>query len=253
MAEALKGKIHSLETMGSVDGPGIRYLIFLKGCPMRCQYCHNPDTWARDDYDIYTADELLDRAERYREYWGSEGGITVSGGEPLVQMDFLTELLRKAKERGMNTTIDTAGSLFTREEPFFGRFQELMKYTDLLLLDIKHIDSERHKILTGRDNENILDLFRYLDETGKPIWIRHVLVPGVNDADEYLERTDAFIRSLHNVKRVEILPYHTLGTFKWKELGLDYALEGVEPPTKELLAHANEMLHTQEYKGYLEK
>ena len=141
----LKGRIHSLESFGAVDGPGIRYLIFLKGCNMRCQYCHNVDTWNPETDNLQTADELLDKAERFRSYWGTKGGITVSGGEALLQIDFLIELFRKAHERGINTTLDTCGQPFTREEPFFSKFNELIKYTDLVMLDIKHIDDEEHK------------------------------------------------------------------------------------------------------------
>ncbi len=240
-----KGYVHSLESFGSVDGPGVRYIIFLSGCAMRCQFCHNPDTWNMQSGKLYTADELLDQAERYRSYWGSKGGITVSGGEPLLQIDFLTELFQKAKERGIHTTIDTSGNPFTREEPFFGKFNELMKYTDLLMLDIKEIDEERHQTLTAQSNKNILDLAQYLSEIHKPVWIRHVLVPERTDYDEDLKKLDAFIQTLDNVEKVEILPYHTLGTFKWKELGISYPLEGINPPTSERIANAEKLLHIQ--------
>ena len=181
------GYVHSLESFGSVDGPGVRFVIFLAGCSMRCQFCHNPDTWKMSAGTKYTTEELLKKAVRYRAYWGEEGGITVTGGEPLLQIDFLLELFRKAKEQGIHTTIDTSGSPFTREEPFFGKLQELMKYTDLVMLDIKHINGEKHKALTGQENENILDFARYLDEIKKPVWIRHVLVPERTDDDEYFQ------------------------------------------------------------------
>ena len=189
-----KGYIHSLESFGSVDGPGVRYLIFTTGCAMRCQFCHNPDTWNMNSGTLYTADELIDKAWKYRTYWGSKGGITVSGGEPLLQIDFLLELFQKAKERGINTTLDTCGNPFTREEPFFSKFQELMKVTDLVMLDIKHIDDEQHKILTGQTNKNI-----------------------------------------------------TLGVYKWKELGIPYQLEGIDPPSKERVENANRILETVKY------
>lgn len=244
MENDIKGYVHSLESFGSVDGPGVRYLIFLTGCAMRCQFCHNPDTWHMKDGTLYTADELLEKALKYRSYWGNEGGITVSGGEPLLQIDFLTELFRKTKEKGVHTTLDTSGNPFTREEPFFGKFRELMKYTDLVMLDIKHIDKEQHRILTGCTNENILDLAHYLSDTGKSVWIRHVLVPERNDYDEYLIRLDAFIRTLKNVEKVEVLPYHTLGAYKWEELGYEYPLKGIEPPSKERVENANRLLHT---------
>ena len=242
--ENMNGFIHSTESFGSVDGPGVRFVIFVAGCPMRCQFCHNPDTWNMQVGEQKSADELLAQALRYRSYWKDGGGITVSGGEPLLQMDFMIELFQKAKEKGINTTIDTSGAPFTREEPFFGKFNELMKYTDLLLVDIKHIDDEQHKLLTGHTNKNILDMARYLSEIGKPVWIRHVLVPEKSDKDEYLKELYKFIKTLDNVEKVEVLPYHTFGEYKWKELGYDYPLAGIEPPTKERIKNANEILHT---------
>ena len=196
----MNGYIHSTESFGSVDGPGVRFVIFVAGCPMRCQFCHNPDTWNMQVGEQRNADELLAQAMRYKSYWKDGGGITVSGGEPLMQMDFMIELFRKAKEKGVNTTIDTSGAPFTREEPFFSKFNELMKYTDLLLVDIKHIDDEQHKILTGRTNENILDMARYLSDIGKPVWIRHVLVPERNDNNEYLEKLYGFVSTLNLLK-----------------------------------------------------
>lgn len=239
----LQGYVHSTESFGSVDGPGVRYIIFLTGCAMRCQFCHNPDTWNMQAGKLYTADELLKTALRYRNYWGEDGGITVSGGEPLLQIDFLIELFRKAKEQGVHTTIDTSGNPFTREEPFFSKMQELMKYTDLVMLDIKHIDDDAHQVLTGCTNQNILDLAKYLDEIGKPVWIRHVLVPERSDDDAALENLHAFIETLGNVEKVEVLPYHTLGSYKWKELGYEYPLEGIDPPTKERVENAKKILH----------
>ena len=208
-----KGYVHSLESFGSVDGPGVRYVIFLTGCAMRCQFCHNPDTWDMTTGTPYTAGELLDKACRYRSYWKSEGGITVSGGEPLLQIDFLLELFKEAKKRNIHTTLDTSGNPFTTEEPFYSKWLELMEYTDLILLDIKHIDEEQHKILTGQTNRNILDMARHLSDMGKPVWIRHVLVPERNDKDEYLHQLADFIHTLKNVEKVEVLPYHTLGVF----------------------------------------
>ena len=240
----MDGFIHSTESFGSVDGPGVRFVIFVSGCPMRCQFCHNPDTWDMQVGLKRSTDDLLSQALRYKSYWGTEGGITVSGGEPLMQMEFLIELFRKAKEKGIHTTIDTSGAPFTREEPFFGKFNELMRYTDLLLVDVKHIDEEQHKILTGRTNMNILDMARYLSETGKPVWIRHVLVPERNDDDVYLEKLYDFISKLKNVQKVEVLPYHTFGEYKWKELGYEYPLAGIDPPSKERVANANRILHT---------
>ncbi len=249
----MKGLIHSTESFGSVDGPGLRFIIFVQGCKMRCQFCHNPDTWNMTSDDAFTAtpEEMLSKAIRYKSYWKDKGGITVSGGEPLLQIDFLIELFRLAKEQGVNTCIDTSGNPFTFEQPFFGKFEELMKYTDILLLDIKHIDDEAHKKLTACTNENILALAKYLSDINKPVWIRHVLVPGINSDDKYLNRLDTFLKSLNNIQRVDILPYHTLGVGKWEVLGIPYQLNDVEPPSAELVQHAKEMLHVDDYKGYL--
>lgn len=239
----VKGYVHSLESFGSADGPGVRYVIFMSGCHMRCQYCHNPDTWKMGSGKEYTPDELLKTALKYRPYWKKEGGITVSGGEPLLQIDFLIELFRKAKKQRVHTVIDTSGNPFTREEPFFGKWKELMKYTDLVLLDIKHIDDAKHRALTGQTNENILDMAKALDEIGKPVWIRHVLVPERTDEDESLEKLSEFLKTLNNVERVDVLPYHTLGTFKWKELGIPYQLEGISPPEAERVENAKRILN----------
>lgn len=238
----LLGRVHSVETFGSVDGPGIRFLIFLKGCSMRCRYCHNPDTWDPETDDLRTVDELLTQAMRYRSYWGREGGITVSGGEALLQIDFLTELFRKAKAKGIHTCLDTSGQPFTRREPFFSKFAELMKYTDLLLFDLKQIDDAKHRELTGRTNRNILDCARYLSDIGKPIWVRHVLVPGVTDNDDDLHALRAFIDTLQNVKRVEVLPYHAMGTYKWEQLGIPYTLKDVSAPSEERVRNAEHIL-----------
>ena len=189
-----------------------------------------------------TADELLDNAERYRSYWGNEGGITVSGGEALLQIDFLVELFTKAHARGINTCLDTSAQPFTRNEPFFSKFQQLMAQTDLVLLDIKHIDEEEHRKLTGHSNGSVLDCARYLSDISVPVWIRHVLVPTITDEEAHLQRLRTFIDTLKNVERVEVLPYHTLGTFKWKELGIPYTLDGIRPPTAEQMQKAEEIL-----------
>jgi len=235
--------VHSIETFGSVDGPGLRYILFLKGCRLRCAFCHNADTWDLNSEDQRSADEILDHAERYRSYWGSEGGITVSGGEPLLQMDFLIELFKKAKQRNINTCIDTAGEPFTKKGEWFTKFEELMHYTDILLVDIKHIDRNKHIRLTGKPNDNILEMFHYLSDINKPIWIRQVLVPGWTDDIEDLKKTRAFIETLSNVKKIEILPYHNMGAYKWEKLGMKYPLEGVEAPDKDSIELANKVLH----------
>lgn len=239
----VKGIIHSIESFGAADGPGVRYIVFLHGCQMRCQFCHNPDTWAtKKDTKEMTADEVLKNALRYKSYWKNEGGITVSGGEPLLQIDFLIDLFKKAKQKGVNTTLDTSGQPFTTEGEWFEKFKELMQYTDLVMLDIKQIDDDLHKELTGWSNKPILKMAEYLSEIGKDMWIRHVLVPGGSDDDELLKKLADFIGTLKTVKRVEVLPYHTLGVFKWKELGLSYKLEGVNPPSLERIENAERIL-----------
>ena len=237
------GHIHSTESFGAADGPGVRFIVFMQGCHMRCRYCHNPDTWKMDGGDEVTADEILKRALRFKPYWGKDGGITISGGEPLLQIDFVIELFKKAKELGINTCIDTAGNPFTKEEPFFSKFEELMKYTDLLLLDLKEINPARHKDLTGFDNSNIIEMVKYLSEINKPVWIRHVLVPEHSDFDEDLDALGDFIDTLSNVDRVEILPYHTLGKFKWENLGIPYTLESISPPSAERIENAKNRIH----------
>ena len=238
----IKGRIHSVESFGSADGPGVRYIVFLNGCNMRCQYCHNPDTWAKDGGELMTPEEVLKKALRYKTYWKEMGGITVSGGEALLQIDFVTELFRLAKEKGVNTCLDTSGNPFSLEEPFKSKFDELMKYTDLFMLDIKHMDDAAHRKLTGQTNQNILEMAAYLSDHGKAMWIRHVLVPGITTEEDELYRLRSFLDTLKTVERVEVLPYHTLGVFKWKELGIPYQLEGVDPPTKEQIDRAKEIL-----------
>lgn len=238
------GRIHSMESFGSADGPGVRFLIFLQGCNMRCKYCHNPDTWKmdKDNVQLLTSEEVLQKALRYKAYWRNNGGITVSGGEALLQIDFIIELFKLAKEKGVNTCIDTSGSAFTTKEPFYHKFEELMKVTDTFILDIKHIDEEEHQKLTGRTNKNILEMAKCLSENHKAMWIRHVLVPTITDDDELLRKLRRFIDTLDSVEKVEVLPYHTLGVFKWKELNLNYELDDVEPPTAERIENAKKIL-----------
>ena len=239
-----KGFIHSTESFGAADGPGVRYIIFFSGCAMRCQYCHNPDTWHMNTGKEMDADELLNQALRYKEYWGPKGGITISGGEPLLQIDFLTELFAKAKEKGIHTTVDTSGNPYTKSEPWHSKFMELMKVTDLVMLDLKHIDNEKHKALTGQPNTNILEMAQELSDMGKPMWIRHVLVPERTDYDEDLNNLSEFIKTLKTVERVEVLPYHTLGIHKWETLGIENVLEneGISTPTKDRVINAKNIL-----------
>ena len=247
----MKGYVHSIETFGLVDGPGVRYVLFVQGCKMRCRYCHNPETWKictdeDEKMDVglgwQTAKEAFDRAYRYQNYWKNNGGITVSGGEPLLQIDFVTELFRYAKEKGGHTTLDTSGSIYGEEPATVEKFEKLMEVTDLVMLDIKEMDEEKHKKLTGRSNKNILAMADKMNEMGKEMWIRHVLVPGLTDGKEDLKALRKKLDEWTNVSRVEILPYHTLGLFKWENLGIPYSLEGVPIPTEEQVKEAEEIL-----------
>lgn len=233
------GLIHSYESFGAVDGPGVRFIAFLHGCPFRCVYCHNPDTWASEAAIRATPEEVLARALRYRSYWREEGGITVSGGEPMMQPEFVAELFELAKAKGVTTCIDTAAACFSRGNKAIER---MLETTDTVLLDIKHIDTVQHRRITGHGNERVLDCARYLAEKGIAVWIRHVLVPGWTDDDASLAALGEYVRSLGNVKRVDILPYHTMGETKWQRLGLDYPLKGVLPPSEDAIARATASL-----------
>ena len=232
----VRGNIHSFETFGLVDGPGVRFVVFVQGCPMRCQFCHNPDTWSTRVNQVFNAQEVFDKAIRYRPYWKDDGGITVSGGEPLLQIDFVTELFKLCKSNGVNTCLDTAGGPFSKDLKFFEKFKILMQYTDLIMLDIKEINNKRHEIITGMKNDHILEMAKTMDEMGKKIWIRHVLVP------EDLIKLREFISTVKNVEKIEVLPYHTLGRHKWDNLGIEYKLEGIEPPTEERVRNADKIL-----------
>ncbi len=248
-----KGRISATESFGSVDGPGIRFIVFVQGCRYRCQYCHNPETWEREGGYEATAEEIFRQAWRYRPYWKQTGGITVSGGEPLLQLAFVTELFRIAKAKGVNTVIDTAGEPFTYDDPFFSAFEELLPLTDLFLLDLKQIDDVKHRALTGVSNESALALARFLSERGKRMWIRHVLVPGWTTGEDDLRRLADFIAGLKTVDRVEVLPYHAMALHKYEELRLPYRLGDTPAPTAEEIARAEEILRVGEYTGYLKK
>ncbi|GGK27763.1 pyruvate formate-lyase-activating enzyme [Caldalkalibacillus thermarum] len=228
----VRGRIHSVETCGTVDGPGIRYVVFMQGCLLRCQYCHNPDTWDLKGGKTVTREELLQDMEGYVPYMTfSGGGVTVSGGEPLLQAEFVAELFKGCKERDIHTALDTSGGCFTGHGVQRQIIDRLLEVTDLVLLDLKHIDEAKHRCLTGRSNAHILDFARYLAEKETPVWIRHVLVPGYTDDELDLVRLGQFIKTLPNVQKIEILPYHQLGVHKWRALGLHYPLADVRPPT----------------------
>lgn len=245
------GYYQSIESFGLVDGPGVRSILFLQGCRMRCLFCHNPDTWEIAKGEAITPEDAYEKLSHYAPYWGKDGGVTVSGGEPLLQIDFLVAFAKICHSHGVRLAIDTAGEPFTRLEPYFSKFDELLSYADLLILDIKSLDAKKHLLLTTKSNENILDLFRYLDERKFPIWVRQVLVPGYTDEEKELKATGDFIASLHNVLRVEVLPYHTLGVYKYEKLGLPYRLQGVKPPSDEAVKKAETLLRIEQYQGYL--
>ncbi|MBQ1193165.1 MAG: pyruvate formate lyase-activating protein [Lachnospiraceae bacterium] len=229
----MKGYIHSIETFGTVDGPGVRYVVFTQGCPMRCKYCHNPDTWEPNIGEKKDTDDIIRDYEKYKPFL-TGGGITVTGGEPMLQIDFLTELFKKAKNKNIHTCLDTSGVMFNEEnEAFMKKVDELMKYTSLIMLDIKHIDDEEHKKLTGHSNKNILAFARYLNKKNIPVWIRHVTVPGITYNKEYLLRLGEFLAELDNMEALDVLPYHTMGVPKYESLGIEYPLKGVEPLDKE--------------------
>ena len=234
----IKGYIHSKESFGTVDGPGVRYVLFMQGCPMRCLYCHNPDTWETGVGEEISADEVICEIEKNRPFYKG-GGITVTGGEPLMQLDFITELFRLARERGIHTCIDTSGVTYNENSAaYIKKLDELIKYTDLVMLDIKHIDTDAHKRLTGRPNENILAFARYLEKKEIPLWVRHVVVEGYTDNEADLFALGRFIGTLKNLKALDVLPYHSLGEAKYVSLGLDYALSGMPSLSKEAAAKA---------------
>lgn len=235
----MKAKIHSFFAGGTVDGPGIRFVIFFNGCPLRCKYCHNPDTWTMDGATSYTVDEIVNRVLKYKGYYANGGGVTVTGGEPLLQLDFVIELFKKLKANNIHTAIDTSGITF---DSLDSRYTELIKYTDLVLLDIKHIDAEKHIELTGKSNEKPLAFARFLSDNGIKIWIRHVLIPSITLIDDYLIRIKEFVDTLPTVEKIEVLPYHTMGITKYQNLGIKYPLEGIEAPTKEEIKHAKRLL-----------
>ena len=240
----MEGFIHSTESFGTVDGPGVRFVIFLQGCPMRCQYCHNPDTWELRTGNVRSAQSLIKDYQRNAAYYTS-GGLTVTGGEALLQIDFLLELFTLAKEQGIHTCLDTSGITYREEEsPYRQKLDALMELTDLVLLDIKHMDSAGHQALTGHDNSHVLAFARYLAKKNIPVWIRHVVVPGITDDPKQLTQLGQFIGTLPNVKALDVLPYHVMGVSKYRELGIPYPLEGVEPATREQAKEARRIILT---------
>lgn len=226
--EKLLGNIHSIETCGTVDGPGIRFVVFMQGCPMRCLYCHNPDSWSLDKNKTMTVDEILKKYDGVKEF--CKGGITVSGGEPLLQIDFLTQLFEKADKLGIHTALDTSGIMFKPNNT--EKIDHLLDHTKLVLLDIKHIDNDEHIKLTGHSNINILKFAKYLDSKNIPVWIRHVVVPTITDNKVYLEQLGKFLSELKNIQALDILPYHTMAITKYEKLEIDYQLKNIPPLSK---------------------
>ena len=238
----MKGYIHSVESFGTVDGPGIRYVVFMQGCPLRCKYCHNPDTWQTKIGKEVSVDELLEEYHNNSSFY-QKGGITVTGGEPLLQIEFVTELLKAARKKNIHTCIDTSGIVYNpNNQAVVQKFNDLLKYTNLVMLDIKHIDSEKHKQLTGADNKNILAFAKWLSDNNKKMWIRHVLVPDLTDSKEELINIKNFISKLDTVERIEVLPYHSLGIHKWEKLGIDYKLKNTKAPTNEEMNMAKQIM-----------
>jgi len=235
----LTGKIHSIETCGTVDGPGVRFVVFLQGCPMRCQYCHNPDTWSFEGGHEMSIEEILTQFDGVKEFL-KNGGLTATGGEPLVQIDFVTELFKTAHAKNIHTALDTSGILFNKNDT--GKIDELLKYTNLVMLDIKHIDDSEHKKLTGHSNKNILSFARYLSDKNIPMWVRHVVVPGITDKNEYLEQLGHFLSGLKNIQALDVLPYHNMAITKYEQLGINYPLKEVPPLTKEEAISARDII-----------
>ena len=229
----MQGRIHSLESFGTVDGPGVRFVVFVQGCPMRCAYCHNPDTWAMTGGTMMEPAEIIEQYERNKGFYRG-GGITVTGGEPLMQVDFLIDLFTLAKAKDIHTCIDSSGIAFNPDSAqFMEKLDHLMTLTDLVMLDIKHIDPEKHKELTAQPNKRILEFAAYLNDKKVDMWIRHVVVPGITDDDKYLGELGYFIGQFTNLKALDVLPYHTMGEVKYKKLGMEYKLKGVPAMDKD--------------------
>ena len=231
-------KVHSVESFGTVDGPGIRFVIFLQGCSLRCKYCHNRDTWDINGGEYKSVDEIIEKIKNYKNYIiPSGGGVTVTGGEPLLQVKFLIELFKRLKEENIHTCIDTSGMFGITDD-----IKKVLELTDLVLLDIKHIDDEKCKDLVGSSNKKELEFARYLSDNGIKMWIRQVLVPGYTDDEADLIKLGEFIRSLKTVEKVQVLPYHSMGKYKWEKLGKKYELEGVREATQEDVKRAENLI-----------
>lgn len=238
MVKKVYGNIHSIETCGTVDGPGVRFVVFLQGCPMHCKYCHNPDTWEVGVNKKLSVTEILEQYEGVKEF--CKGGITATGGEPLLQPEFIAELFKQAKEKNIHTTLDTSGITFNPENT--EKIDNVLKYTDLVMLDIKHINDDEHKKLTGHSNKNILEFAKYLSDSQIPVWIRHVVVPDITYNEKYLKELGKFLSTLKNIQALDVLPYHDMARGKYKKLGIVYPLENTPPLTKEQALSARNII-----------
>lgn len=232
------GYIHSFESMGLVDGPGIRTVVFFQGCALRCSYCHNPDTWEFNKGKEYTVMDVINKIRRFKPYFKNNGGVTFSGGEPLMQPEFLIECLKECKKEGIHTVIDTSAHGISKY------YSEILEYTDLVLLDIKDISNEKFKLITGQNIDHLLTFIDSLNKSKCKVWIRHVVVPGITDSKDHINGLISFIKNINNVEKVELLPYHTLGVHKYNNLGLSYPLKNVQPMDK---------LKTKELEAYIKK
>lgn len=228
------GLIDSVEPMGFVDGPGIRYVVFMKGCKLRCLFCHNPETWDCNDGLTMTSEELLKKIHKYRNYY-VDGGVTFSGGEPLIQKKFLIDMLKKCKMINLHTAIDTAGV-------GNGDYEEILKYTDLVLLDIKAYNEEDYKKITGYSMDEFNRFLNVLQKSGNKIWIRQVIIPGINDTEEYVLGLKEYLKNIQNIEKIELLPYHLYGVDKYKKLGIEYPLKGVLPMNQEKLLELQKII-----------
>ncbi len=232
----MKGRINSIETMGLVDGPGIRFVSFFQGCKLRCLYCHNPETWALDGQsEEIEAQELVKKIERYKNYYGADGGATFSGGEPLLQPEFLLECLKLCKEKGINTALDTAGV-------GFGDYDEILKNCDLVILDVKAVDGEEYKKLVGQDIKFFNQFLEAVQKNGNRLWLRQVIVPGINDDEAHVLKLKKFAKKLKNVEKIELLPYKTIGVHKYQDFKIQYRLEGVPDMDEEKCQKLQQLL-----------
>lgn len=240
-SDDLLANVHSIETFGAFDGPGLRYIVFMQGCPFKCQYCHNRDTWTTKENKLMSVDDIINNYKRYQKFY-QKGGITVSGGEPLLQINFLIKLFKRCKEENIHTAIDTSAASYDINSNAL--FDELMQYTDLVLLDIKQINEKKHKELVGYSNKRVLEFAEYLNNINKDVQIRHVVIPTLTLNEEDLKALRRFLDTLNNVVGIDVLPYHTKGKTKWEQLGLEYPIPHIKEPTKEEIKYAENILKT---------